>query len=193
MAVDQTTKSIIVRAPVSAVFEHWADFEQFPRFMKHIRSVTRTGPDRSHWVAEGPLGKKVEWDAVTTRFEPPVRLAWRSADGSELKTSGQVVFAEIGPDETDVTVTLQYVPPAGLAGELVAELFGDPEERLAGDLRRFKAHVEGPESRAIRENEPDTRDDAGQAGARMVASDVEGGPLAPGSALDPAARDREPV
>ena len=40
---DQTTKTIIVGARVDDAYEAWANFENFPRFMKHVKSVTKTG------------------------------------------------------------------------------------------------------------------------------------------------------
>jgi uncharacterized membrane protein len=139
---EQTTKSIIVGVPVADVFAAWADFENFPRFMEHVKSITRTGDKTTRWVAEGPLGQDVEWEAETTRLEPYKRIAWRSTEDSPVQTSGQVTFNDLSPQETEVTVTLQYVLPGGLAGEAVARLLSDPEEMLEEDLRRFKAHVE---------------------------------------------------
>ena len=139
---EQTTKSIIVGAPAEDVFAAWADFESFPRFMEHVKSIRRTGEKTTHWVAKGPLGQDVEWDAETTRLEPNKRIAWRSTDASVVKTSGQVTFNELSPRETEVTVTLQYVTPGGAVAEAAARLLSDPEEMLEEDLRRFKAYVE---------------------------------------------------
>jgi uncharacterized membrane protein len=140
---EQATKSIIVGAPVAEVFATWADFENFPRFMEHLKSVRRTGEKTSRWVANGPMGQDVEWEAETTRVEPNKRIAWRSTEDSRIKTSGQVTFNELSPEETEITATLQYVPPGGVAGETAARLLSDPEEMLEQDLRRFKSYVEG--------------------------------------------------
>jgi uncharacterized membrane protein len=143
MMPQQTTKTLIVGAPAADVFAAWANFENFPRFMKHIKSVRRTGERTTRWVAEGPLGREVEWEAETTRYEPDKRIAWRSLADSPVRTSGQVTFQELPDDQTDVTVTMQYVAPGGAAGEKVAQLLKNPEEMLAEDLRNFKAFVEG--------------------------------------------------
>jgi len=139
---DQTTKSIIVGAPVADVFAAWADFENFPRFMENIKSVTRTADKSTRWVARGPMGQDIEWDAETTRFEPSKRIAWHSTADSPITTSGQVTFNQLSPQQTEVTVTLQYVPPGGIAGEAAARLLSDPEEMLEKDLLRFKSYVE---------------------------------------------------
>lgn len=141
MPDQQTTRNIIVKGSASDLYHLWADLESFPRFMKHVKSVTRTGDRMTHWVVEGPLGKDVEWDAETTRLEEGKRIAWNSKEGSEVKTSGQVVFTEMPQGETQVTVTLMVAPQGALAG-VAAGLFGKLEETLEEDLRSFKAYAE---------------------------------------------------
>lgn len=140
---DQFTRTIIVGAPVAVVFNVWANFENFPHFMQNIRAVTKSGERLSHWVMEGPLGTSFKWDAETTTLEPNTRIAWNSRDGGDIKTSGQAVFTELPTGQTQVTVTLQYVPPGGTVGEAFAKLLENPEGRLEEDLGRFKAYVEG--------------------------------------------------
>jgi uncharacterized membrane protein len=144
---DPFTRSIVVLATLDDVYQIWANFENFPRFMKYIKSVTLTGPRTSHWVMAGPLGVDVEWDAETTRLDENERVAWNSIEGSTVKTRGQVEFHEVGPNETEVTVTLEYDPPAGAAGEAFAELFANPEKRVQDDLEHFKEHVESTSRR----------------------------------------------
>ena len=140
---EQTTRTIIVGGNVEEIFPLWANVENFPRFMKHIKSVTRTGERASHWVAEGALGKKAEWDAEITKLEENKRIAWKSTEGSPVKTSGQVTFNQLPKGQTEVTVTLQYVAPAGKAGAKVAKVVADLDGRLEEDLRNFKAYAEG--------------------------------------------------
>ena len=139
---DQTTKTIIVGAGIDAVYDTWANFENFPHFMKDVKSVTRTGDRTSHWVVAGPLGKQVEWDAETTRLDKNKRIAWNSKETSDIKTSGQVTFNDLGKGQTEVTVTLQWVVPASKGGETLASLVTDPAKRLEEDLRSFKQYVE---------------------------------------------------
>ena len=141
MADQQTTRSIIVKGTPSDLYHLWADVERFPSFMSNVKSVRRTGDNLTHWVVEGPHGKDVEWDAETTRMEEGKRIAWNSKDGSDVKTSGQVVFTQLPHDETQVTVTLQVSPQGALSGA-VAGFFGKLDQRLEEDLRRFKAYAE---------------------------------------------------
>lgn len=143
---DQATRTIIVGAGIDEVYDAWANFENFPHFMKNVRSVTRTGERLSHWVVEGPLGKTVEWDAETTRLEKNQRVAWNSKEGSDVKTSGQVTFKDIN-GQTEVTVTMQWVVPKAMGGETLAELVAHPDKRLEEDLLNFKKFVEGRQVR----------------------------------------------
>lgn len=140
-----TTKNIIVKAPIDAVYQAWANFENFPNFMQHICTVTKTGDRTSHWVMEGPLNSRIEWDAETTRREENKRVAWSSTNG-DIKTSGQVTFNELSNKEVEVTVMLRYIPPGGVIGDLVASLFADPEGKLQEDLYNFKRYIEKSEN-----------------------------------------------
>jgi uncharacterized membrane protein len=139
---EQFTKTLIVGADSAAVFNLWANFENFPHFMENIISVVKTGDRQSHWVMQGPAGTKFEWDAETTLLEPNTRIAWNSRDGGDIKTSGQAVFTALPNGTTQVTVTLQYVAPGGTLGQVAAKLFEKPEQRLEEDLARFKAYAE---------------------------------------------------
>jgi uncharacterized membrane protein len=144
---DKFTQGIVVLGSVSDIYSLWADFTNFPRFMHYIKSVTMIDDRTSHWVMKGPLGTDIEWDAVTTRMEPNQRIAWNSKDNSAVTTSGQVTFRPMGTNETEVTVTLQYDPPAGAAGQAMASLFANPEKRVRDDLEHFKEYVENTEER----------------------------------------------
>jgi len=140
----QITKSIIVKADVPDVYELWANFENFPHFMRNIKSVRKTGDKTSEWTMSGPLGTKLTWNAELTRVEENKRIGWSTKDNNGLvTTSGQVTFNDLSLEETEVTVILQYALPAGKAGEAVAELLANPEKQLEEDLRNFKAFAEG--------------------------------------------------
>ncbi len=145
------TKSILVKAPLQKVYETWADFENFPQFMHHIQSVAKTGDDTSHWTMEGPFHTRLEWDARMTRDEENKRIAWSSFAG-DIKTSGQVTFNSLPDGAVEVTVTLKYVPPAGLAGDLFARLLTDPEGKLEDDLQHFKRYMEAEQTDARSQN-----------------------------------------
>jgi uncharacterized membrane protein len=136
-------KSIIVNATPEEVYQVWRDFPNLPRFMRYLETVTWTGEGRSHWVAKAP-GGTVEWDAEITEDRPNQLIAWRSLEGSEVETTGSVRFEQAaGGRGTVVRVELDYSPPGGAAGALVAKLLGsDPDGQMQVDLRRFKQVME---------------------------------------------------
>jgi uncharacterized membrane protein len=99
---------------------------------------------RSHWVAKGPAGTSVEWDAEITEDRPGERIAWRSVEGADVENSGAVSFeAAPGGRGTIVRVELEYNPPGGFLGAGLARLFGEePGQQVDADLRRFKQVME---------------------------------------------------
>lgn len=137
-------RSVTIRQPREMVYAFWHDFENLPRFMAHLESVRVTGDRRSHWVAKGPAGSTVEWDAETVEDRPDELIAWRSLPGASVPSSGQVRFQDApGGRGTEIHVELRYDPPAGKLGALVAKLFGeDPRQQVDGDLRRLKQVLE---------------------------------------------------
>ncbi|HEY8608521.1 MAG TPA: SRPBCC family protein [Noviherbaspirillum sp.] len=137
-------KAITINRPAADCYRMWRDFENFPRFMKHLESVQATGDDRQHWVAKGPAGSTVEWDAEVTADDPDRYLAWRSLEGSQVDNQGTVRFEPApGGRGTIVRVVMSYRPPGGVAGALAAKLFGEePSMQMDEDLRRFKWLIE---------------------------------------------------
>ena len=134
--------SIVVAKPVREVYDFWRDFERLPRFMVHLIDVDTTTDGRSHWVAKGPLGMRVEWDAEITKDEPNKVIAWNSLRGSDVDTTGSVHFRPAG-NGTEVRVNLKYDPPGGQLGTAVAKLFGEnPQRQVREDLLRFKQLIE---------------------------------------------------
>ncbi len=135
-------KTLFVGAPVERVYDFWTDYENFPRFMSNVREVQDLGGGRSHWVVSGPGGVSIEWDSVLTEQVPRETIAWRSRPGSMLENAGAVRFRPEG-EGTRVDLRLCYNPPAGGAGQAVAELLGaDPRAKLNDDLGRLKALLE---------------------------------------------------
>ena len=101
---------------------------------------------RSRWVAKGPLGTRVEWDAEIHNEIPDELIAWRSLPGSDIDQAGSVHFMPGHGGTTEVRVVLRYAAPAGKVGEAIGHLLGeDPGQQIADDLRRFKQVMEAGE------------------------------------------------
>ena len=140
-------ETIRIGRPPVEVFMFWRRLENLPRFMSHLVSVTEEAPGLSHWVARGPADVRVEWDAETINEIENELIAWRSLPGSDVVTAGSVNFEAVdGGRSTQVTVNLQYSPPAGQAGDLVASLLGRaPATIIRDDLLRFKQLLDAGE------------------------------------------------
>jgi len=135
--------SITIYRPVSEVYSYWRRLENLPRFMEHLEEVRVNDRSHSHWVAKGPLGVNVEWDAEIINDIPPTLLSWKSVGRSDVVSAGSVRFKPAGEHATQVRVKLQYDPPAGMVGATVAWLLGeDPQQQITEDLRRFKQLIE---------------------------------------------------
>jgi uncharacterized membrane protein len=71
-----STHSIEVNAPLTAVYNQWTQFEEFPHFMDGVEEVRQEGNNRLFWKAK-IAGKAKEWDAEITDQVPDKRIAWK--------------------------------------------------------------------------------------------------------------------
>jgi uncharacterized membrane protein len=136
-------ESITIARPQGEVYEFWNDPRNLPRVMEHIEQVELLENGNSHWVARGPAGVRVEWDAEVINAIPPELIAWRSLPGADVASAGSVHFRARRGHSTEVTVRMQYNPPGGKAGAAVAWLTGSgARTELREDLRRLKQLLE---------------------------------------------------
>lgn len=140
-------EAIRMEVPVEEVYQFWRRLDNLPRFMSHLERVTETADGRSHWVAAGPAGLTVAWDAEIIHEVANQQLAWRSLPGSDVVTAGSVNFTTVrGGRSTQLSVHLQYAAPGGKAGAAIARLFGrEPSQIIREDLRHFKQLLEAGE------------------------------------------------
>lgn len=140
-------ESVRLEKPIGDVYQFWRHLANLPQFMTHLDKVIEGSDGHSHWVARGPGGVRVAWDAeIINEIENQV-IGWRSLAGSDVVTAGSVNFDSVrGGRTTQVTVHLQYSPPAGRAGAAIARLFGRaPSQTIREDLRHFKHLLEAGE------------------------------------------------
>jgi uncharacterized membrane protein len=137
------TKTVTVQAPAHDVFEYFTAFDNFPRFMQHVRDVKRLDGGRWHWKVEGPGGLAFEWDSMVTRRQADEYVAWKSTEAASIHNRGEARFEPLGDGSTRLTIRLVYEPPLGAIGHAIAKLFGtDPKSELDDDLLRFKSLLE---------------------------------------------------
>jgi len=136
-------KTIHIQAPAAEIFKYWSSYDKLPLVMTHLKEVRDLGNGKSHWIAEGPCGIPVSWDAEVTRSIPNKLLAWRSLPGSVVQTEGVVRFDENSHGGTRVSIRMTYKPPAGVLGHYASSLFGtDPKSEIEDDLVRLKSLIE---------------------------------------------------
>jgi len=140
--------SVTINRVPADLYRFWRDFQNLPRFMLQLKSVHVDTARHSHWVAQGPAGITVEWDAEIIDDQPDALIAWRSLAGADVDQTGSVRFeAAPGGRGTFVRVCMAYDPPGGALGAVVATLFGeDPGQHLREGLRRFKQLMEAGET-----------------------------------------------
>jgi len=137
-------KTVTINRSPEELYRFWRQFDNLPQFMAHLESVQSLEGNRSHWVAKGPAGTSVEWDAELINDKPGELIAWRSLENSQVDHAGSVRFERAtGNRGTVVKVDLQYAPPAGVIGASIAKLFGEsPDKQIEVDLLRFKQLIE---------------------------------------------------
>jgi uncharacterized membrane protein len=149
-------ESIRLERPVGDVYAFWRQLENLPRVLSHLKHVEELGDGRSRWIAKGPVDLGVAWDAeIINEVENKV-IAWRSLPDSDVVTAGSVMFKPIrGGRATELSVHLQYAPPAGRAGAFLATVFGrEPNQTIREDLRRLKQVMEAGEIPRTSTGEP---------------------------------------
>lgn len=138
-------ESIEIDKPREELYAFWRKLENLPQVMSHVVSVTPLDERRSHWtIATVPGAPTIEWDAEIISDVENERIGWQTVEGASVDHAGSVQFHSAeGEHRTLVTVTLQYVSPAGAMGAAIAKLFGqDPSRKIAHDLTQFKESME---------------------------------------------------
>ena len=140
------TKSFLINKSPDELYRWWRNFENLPQVMSHLEAVQVLDERRSHWIAKAPslYGGRVEWDAEITADQPNQRIAWSSLPGADIEHRGEITFKPAPGDRgTAVRVEIDYLPPAGQVGRLLAWFSGEePALQIRDDLRNFKRLME---------------------------------------------------
>ena len=127
MLMNAARKSIVVKAPVSKVYERWLRGEDFPKFITAIKTSHRL--DSSHFaVSESLNGKQHESVLEFVLRIPERKLVWRSL--SEQLAAGVVTLTPHSNGTTTVALTM------------TSTYGGAVSERVANYLQNFKKLIE---------------------------------------------------
>lgn len=136
--MEHIERSIEVDAPISAVYNQWTQFEEFPRFMDGVEEVRQVDEKRLLWRVKF-WGKETEWDAEIYEQIPDRRIAWQSISGHP--NTGVVSFETSSPGRTLVTLVIDYEPLGTV--ERLADFLGLVSEKVQRDLEKFRDYIEG--------------------------------------------------
>ena len=138
--------TVTINRPAEEIYRYCRDFENLPRFMKHVLSVQALDETHSRWTVRTPFGNATS-DAEILNDRPNELIAWKTVEGSDVSSAGTIRLRPApGNRGTELTLEYNIEPPAGVVGLTVAKLLGqDPGQRLRDDLRRFKQIMEAGE------------------------------------------------
>ena len=144
-------ESVDVEVPIRAAYDQWTQFEEFPRFMEGVESVTQLDDTHLRWVADFG-GTRREWQAQIDEQHPDERVAWHATEGAS--NAGAVTFHRLDDHHTRVMLQLDFDPDGFV--EQVGDKLGFVRRRATGDLERFKEFIEarGSETGAWRGDVP---------------------------------------
>jgi uncharacterized membrane protein len=132
-----TTHSIDVNAPLTAVYNQWTQFEEFPRFMEGVVEIRQEGPRTLFWKVNVG-GKEKQWEAEILEQVPDTCIVWESVDGTENR--GMIAFSPVDHERTRITLTMEYETEGIL--ERAGDALGIPSSQVEGDLKRFRDFIE---------------------------------------------------
>jgi uncharacterized membrane protein len=138
-----TRTSLLINCTPQQAYRFWRDFENLPRFMNRLETVTVLDDRRSRWVALGPLNRRIKWDTEITGERENEYISWRSLPGSDIQVDGSVEFREAPANRgTLISAYLEFRPIKGTGGTLAKFLSKGASFAIRQDLRRFEALIE---------------------------------------------------
>ena len=138
-----TRTSLLINCNPEQAYRFWRDFENLPRFMNRLETVTVLDDRRSRWVALGPLNRRIKWDAEITGEGENEYISWRSLPGSDIQVDGRVEFREAPANRgTLIIAYLEFRPGQGTDGKLAKFLSKGANFAIRQDLRRLEALIE---------------------------------------------------
>jgi uncharacterized membrane protein len=137
-------KAVTINRPAEELYRHWRNLESLPTLIEHLESVHVEDARHSTWKVALPGGMSAHWKAEITVDRENEMIGWRSLEHSDIDLAGYIRFEQSGPGRgTVVRVAMQYNPPAGKLGAMLASMMGEKPGYLVQEtLRRFKQLME---------------------------------------------------
>ena len=134
----QVIETIDVDVPVSVAYNQWTRFEDFPKFLDEVDSITQVTDTLTEWTVS-VAGQTRTFEAEITEQHPDERVAWTST-GGEVDHAGVVTFHKLSDTETRVTVQIDWTTDGIL--EKLGAAIGSDGRAIKKDLANFKQYIE---------------------------------------------------
>ncbi len=131
------TDTIVVDVPLRTAYNQWTQMESYPKFMSGVEQVTQLDDSHLRWKMN-VSGVEREFDVTITDQQPDNHISWQST--GEVEQYGRVAFQPLGPDKTQVTLSLDW-RPSGVVEHAGKALQVD-DALVMRDLQRFKDFIE---------------------------------------------------
>lgn len=137
-------RAVTINRSAEDLYNFWRNPANLPSVMKYVESVEYISPERAHWIIKLPAGAMSEFDAEVYTDVPNEVISWRSLPGAQISNAGSIRFKPAPAGRgTEVTLTLEFVPPGGPLGQAVMNMFNDaPGQYIGQYLRDFKMIME---------------------------------------------------
>ncbi len=131
-------ETIDVNVPIAVAYNQWTEFEDFPKFLDFVESITQVTDTLTEW--KGKIGGiEREFEAQITEQHRDERVAWNST-GGQVDHAGVITFHKLSDSETRLTVQLDW-EAKGLLEKAGAAL-GVDKHAIKKDLDNFKQFIE---------------------------------------------------
>jgi uncharacterized membrane protein len=129
-------QDIDIGVPLKTVYNQFTQFEDWPKFMHRVQSVSQD--DETHLTFKAKIwGISKEFKAEIEEQRPDERIKWKVTEG--LTHTGVVTFHELAPRLTRVELSFDVQP--GSMIEKAARGMRHVKRAVRADLARFKAYV----------------------------------------------------
>ena len=129
-------QSVDVGAPLQTVYNQFTQFEEWPKFMHRVTSVSQE--DETHVAFKAKIwGVSKQFQAEIDEQRPDERIKWQVVQG--LSHKGVATFHELAPRLTRIEVNVDVEP--GSLVEKFARGARHVKRAMRADLHRFKAHI----------------------------------------------------
>ena len=129
-------QAIDIGIPVTAAYNHFTQFEEWPKFMHRVESVEQAD-DTTLSISAKVWGIRRRFKVEIVEQRPDERIQWNVTEG--ITHHGVATFHEIAPRLTRVEINVD-VEPSGLI-EKSARGMRHVKRAIRADLHRFKAYT----------------------------------------------------